>query len=310
VIVVTYNSSSTLEKCLESVPEYCEIVVVDQQSSDGSAELASKLRPDSKVLRAGANRGFGAGCNLGAANATGSVLIFLNPDASFHSFDSVQILADCAMKKNALVGPSIIGPQGSDETRARYWSTIISELGEIVLPIKLMVGNFRRDIPVSDEVYRRGGDVPYVQGCCMAISAANFWCVSGFDERLFLYREEEMISLCLKKKGVRVLLEPSALISHHGGVSTSQVRNFAARQYYRSEAIFLSEKYPPLLAFIAVSTLRIMLWIMAILSPVRSIIDWRADKNYGWYREAATGAADGWRRRMVELPSMNAPVIN
>ena len=79
MIVVAFNSESTLEECIHSIPSACELVLVDQCSTDASVCVANRIRPDIKVIKAGANRGFGAGCNLGAANATGEVLIFPEP---------------------------------------------------------------------------------------------------------------------------------------------------------------------------------------------------------------------------------------
>lgn len=300
-----FNSASTLQKCLQSIPSSCEVVLVDQQSTDESIALAVTLRPDAKLIKAGANRGFGAGCNLGAANAGGNVLIFLNPDASFHTPESVQILSDSALINNALVGPRILDTLGNEETRARYWSTITSELGDVFLPIRLMVGRFRRDIPMDHEVYRSGGPVPYIQGSCMAISAQNFWRVNGFDERFFLYREEETLALCLNRAGVQAMLEPRVVISHAGGISTSQFRNFSAGQYYRSEALFYSIRYSKPAAFTATITLWAILMTMAALTPIRWLIGWRADRGYVWYRAAAAGVMSGWRRKVVEPPAVS-----
>jgi N-acetylglucosaminyl-diphospho-decaprenol L-rhamnosyltransferase len=302
VIVVAFNSESTLEACLQSIPASCDVVLVDQHSSDGSVAVAERVRPKINVIKAGANRGFGAGCNLGAANAIGDVLVFLNPDAAFASPESVHLLSESAITENALVGPRVLDPTGVEQTRARYWSTILSELGEIFLPVRLSIGIFRRDIPRNHEVYRTGGRVPYIQGCCMAISGKNFWRVNGFDERMFLYREEETLALNLDQVGVNVRLEPRAVISHVGGTSTSQHRDFSAGQYYRSEALFLSLRYSKRVAVPAILTLWLVLLGMAALTPIRRIIGLRADKGASWYIAAAKGVMSGWRRKLVVAP--------
>ena len=109
VIVVMFNSESTLDGCLNSIPSTAEVVLVDQCSNDASVSVANQIRPDAKLIKAGANRGFGAGCNLGAANATGDVLIFLNPDASLGR-NSVEIFAEAALNEVALVGPRQMFP--------------------------------------------------------------------------------------------------------------------------------------------------------------------------------------------------------
>src|ERR1700759_4120932 len=63
VIVVMFNSELTLNDCLNSIPSTSEVVLVDQASSDASVSMARQIRPDARLISAGANRGFGAGCN-------------------------------------------------------------------------------------------------------------------------------------------------------------------------------------------------------------------------------------------------------
>ena len=297
VVVVIFNSELTLDDCLNSIPSTSEVVLVDQASSDASVSIAGQIRPDARLIRAGANRGFGAGCNLGAANATGEVLIFLNPDASFGR-DSVRILADAVLNKGALVGPRILDSAGNDATRARYWSRVRSDLAEVFLPNRLV----RCDIPAGHEVYRSGGQVPYVQGSCIAIGAEHFWRVGGFDERYFLYHEEESLARRLEMIGVHVFLEPLAVVTHIGGNSTSQFPEFSAHQYFRSKTLFYRSYYSRPVTFVAVIALWSVLLAMAVLTPIRKVIGLRADRAFSWYRAAAAGVISGWRGRIVMPP--------
>ncbi|MGW0172758.1 glycosyltransferase family 2 protein [Rhodococcus sp. NPDC003322] len=301
VIVVTYNSEPTIARCLRSIPEGCEVVVVDQSSHDGSVREAVRVRPDARVIRAGANRGFGAGCNLGAANSHGEVLIFLNPDASFGA-GATGILAGTVLRENALVGPRIVDASGAEQTRARRWSRVPSDLGEVFMPTVLSQRMLPRDIPPDVAVYRTGGPVPYVQGACMAIGAENFCRSGGFDERYFLYHEEEAIARKLARLGVGVVLEPRAVITHLGGASTAPVREFAAGQYFRSKALFYLEFYAAPVAFGAALALWGTLLAMAALTPLRRIIGLRAENGSSWYRAAAAGVVSGCCGRMVLPP--------
>jgi len=214
VIVVTYNSAATIASCLNSIPRDCEVLVVDQSSRDDSIAIAKSVCGDATVISAGGNRGFGAGCNLGAANAHSDVLIFLNPDASFAE-GAVRQLVQRVRVDNALVGPLIVDEHGCDQTRARFWSTPLSILGEVCLPTRLNRLILKRDIPPSDVVYRRGGRVPYVQGTCMAVGAANFRRAGGFDERLFLYHEEEVLARRLQRIAVPAVLAYNYLQSRN-----------------------------------------------------------------------------------------------
>lgn len=303
VVIVMFNSAETIKQCLMSIPTYCEVVLVDQCSGDESIVVAEKYRPDARLIKAGANRGFGAGCNIGAANASGDVLIFLNPDASFLSSDDAEALAKSVRSLNAFVGPRIVDAEGTEQTRARNWSTIYSELGEAFLPGRLAVGRLRRDLSETDSVYKLGGPVPYIQGSCMAVSSQAFWQVGGFDERLFLYREEETLALSLKTIGVNAALDPNATICHIGAKSTSQYRTFAARQYYRSLSLFFLIRYPKAVAVASIIAVWAALVTMAALSPIRMVTGPRKNNDYRWYRAAAAGAISGWRREIVEPPT-------
>jgi N-acetylglucosaminyl-diphospho-decaprenol L-rhamnosyltransferase len=298
---VTYNSAATIRSCLASIPRDCEVVVVDQSSCDDTIAVATSVRHDARIIAAGSNRGFGSGCNLGAANAQADVLIFMNPDASFVD-GAVKSLVQRVRTADALVGPRIMDEDGFDQTRARFWSTPLSVLGEVCLPTSLTKVFLQRDVPPEYCVYRYGGPVPYIQGTCMAVGAKNFWRAGGFDERLFLYHEEEVLARRLESIGVPAVLTPAAVITHLGARSTSQVRDFAARQYYRSAALTMMLHHPRRTAIPTVVALWLLLTMMAILTPVRMRIGLRREKDRSWYRSGAAGAAAGLFGRVVLPP--------
>ncbi|ADU00714.1 predicted glycosyltransferase [Mycolicibacterium gilvum Spyr1] len=301
VIIVAFNSLRTLEACLRSIPHSAEVVVVDQESRDGSAQFVRQVRPSATLIRAGANRGFAAGCNLGAANAKGDVLLFLNPDA-FLGPDCLSILVESALSANALVGPKILDPDGREKTWARNHSNMLMDIFEEILPRKFTVGLLARNIPEDDEVYRVGGTVPYVQGSCMALSAENFWRAGGFDERFFLYYEEESLAKSLAKIGVRVKLEPKAVVTHIGSVSTSQSSNFAVTQLYRSRTLYYKLYHRQSATLLFSCILWSLLSMMGITSSVRRLIGVRPSRDRVWYRSASAGVASGWKGRVVEPP--------
>ena len=136
----------------------------------------------------------------------------------------------------------------------------------------------------------------------MAISAEHFWRVGGFDERFFLYGEEESLARSLEMVGVHVILEPLAVVTHIGGNSTSQFPEFSAHQYYRSAGLFYRDHYSTPVTFVAVIALWSVLQAMAVLTPIRKVIRLRADKAFSWYRAAAAGVISGWCGRIVMPP--------
>src|SRR5262245_65327506 len=85
VIVVSYNSRAELELCIESILRELgsqdELIIVDNGSTDGSADLVAERFPHVRLIR-GANTGYAGGNNRGAAIADGEFLVFLNPDTA------------------------------------------------------------------------------------------------------------------------------------------------------------------------------------------------------------------------------------
>ncbi len=302
VIVVTFNSAETIRQGLESLPASVEVIVVDQCSTDDSVSVIKASFPNVNVIAAGQNRGFGAGCNLGAANATREILVFLNPDTVVSS-GSIEQLADDALGEPVLVGPRIRGSDGTDETRARFPSNLASDLGEIFLPVAVTDRVFRRDIPRTSDVYRLGGEVGYVQGAYMVLHRKHFEKIGGFDERLFLYHEEESLARRLRSMcGVSTILDPRAEIVHVGAKSTSQVHLFAVGQYYRSLVVEYGARMSRWAAVCCGLVIVMALCCMRVLTPVRMAIGMRADRGSDWYRAAVRGAASGLVGSPVSAP--------
>ena len=84
VIIVNYNGKALLEKCLESLAkvnyENFEIILVDNNSTDGTVEFVTKTYPSIIIIKLDSNRGFAEPNNIGAKIASGKYLLFLNND--------------------------------------------------------------------------------------------------------------------------------------------------------------------------------------------------------------------------------------
>lgn len=293
VVVVVFNSSSTLRACLDSIPTDCDVIVVDQQSSDDSSKIARETRPDATIVKAARNGGYSAGCNLGARLSRGETLIFLNPDAAFCTPDGPHVLAHSTQARNALVAPVVVDLGRSDVTLVRKWSTAASQ-------VRLNVSLGREQTG-----YRNLSEGEYVSGPCLAISVRNFWAIGGFDERFFLYREEETIARRLNGIGVGCFLNPQVAISHVGGVSTSQVAEFSFRQMVRSEALFYVLHFPKYAAALAALTLLIRMLIGSVAAPLLRHLGIRPQARPAlWHVRSIPEVLSGWRIKPVQPPDL------
>jgi len=207
VVIVTHNHREAVREALPAIvaqlEEGDELVVVDNDSSDGTPAAVSELAPHSIVIEAGANLGFGGGCNRGASIASGELLCFVNPDAvpapGFRE-GIERPLAD---------GRGWGAWQGLVTTEAG--SVVNTRGGAVHFTGIAWAGGMGEPVPADGVVSAEPG---FVSGACLAIPRATFERIGGFAERFFLYHEDVDLSLRLRLAGQRLGVEPSARVEH------------------------------------------------------------------------------------------------
>lgn len=310
VILVSYGSEPDVFHAVKSVPSSVEVVVVEQHHESPAARKASALHPHARLVNAGANRGFGAGCNLGAANASGEILVFLNPDATLEPGALAALQHTLSDRNVGVAGPRVLDASGDEDTRARNWSSPQRDALHLILPKKLIPKRWSRDIPANDKRYVEGGPVPYIQGSCMAIRRETFFAVGGFDEEFFLYGEEEDLARRLAASGLTCALSPDSVIRHSGQTTTSSVALFATEQLFRSHALGYSRRRGPLYAGFGSLVVALALGLLWITSPIRALTPYRNLETPAWCRAAASGLAAGVFRRRPQIPTtVSSPAL-
>jgi len=241
VVIVAWNSREQLRRTLPALlPELSEgdeLIVVDNDSPQPSAELVRELAPRARVLETGANLGFAAGCNAGAAVATGELLVVLNPDAAprpgFGEAIRRPWLDDCGWAAwQALVA------DGS--------GTRINSAGN---PVHFtgIVWAGDHDRPLAEAPPPR--EVVALSGACLAIPRATWEELGGFPPEFFLYHEDVDLSLRLRLRGGRIGIEPAAVVDHDYEFGANEHK---WRWLERNRLAFLVRAYPgPLLALLA-----------------------------------------------------------
>ncbi|MGB7587417.1 MAG: glycosyltransferase family 2 protein [Solirubrobacterales bacterium] len=206
VLIVSWNSSTelkrTLPPLLAELEAGDELIVVDNDSSDGTPELIGSLAPGAHVVRSENNLGFAAACNLGAAGAKGDLLVILNPDAApLPGF-----------------GDAIRRPWLEDRGWAA-WQALVADGGGTRInsagnPVHFtgIVWAGSHDQPISTAP--PAGQVPAFSGACLAIPLRTWERVGGFPEHFFLYHEDVDLSLRLRLGGGALGIEPAAVVDH------------------------------------------------------------------------------------------------
>jgi N-acetylglucosaminyl-diphospho-decaprenol L-rhamnosyltransferase len=217
VAIVSYNTAPLLRRCLQSVVADTRgpVLVIDNRSPDGSAELVRREFPSVHLRAEEDNRGYGAAANLAVAQLGTRYVLLLNADTQLTP-GAVEALAAYLddHPAAAMAGPRLVTATGTYEPSAHRFPTplalLLQESG-----VRRLLGLGRRN-----EWHPR--PVDWILGAALAIRREAFDAVGGFDETYFLYQEEVDLCFRLLAAGWETHYAPVATVLHVGGASTSQ----------------------------------------------------------------------------------------
>ncbi len=207
VLIVNHNGGSDLVACLDSLRhtgfDAYEVIVVDNASTDGSADRLGDLVPDVRLIRSAANLGFGGGNNLAAAHAQGEVLAFLNPDTAVDP-GWLRALVE-VLDRDPRVGlaTSMVLLKASPER--------VNACGNAMHTTGLTLC---RGMAADRAVYAVEEDVDAVSGAAFAMRRSLFEALGGFDEAFFLYMEDTDLSLRARLAGFTCRYVPGSVVYH------------------------------------------------------------------------------------------------
>lgn len=222
VVIVTFNSSSVIHACLQSL-ERCsmhgriEVIVVDNVSTDGTVDLVRREFPNVVLVRPDRNLGYAGGNNLGASRSRGEYLLLLNPDTVVTS-EAISLLAEQLNGDPAVwvVGPCIL--DGSNNVAHAYGDlpTLWWALAEVGFGKRL-------GLRTSRVVARMGcpgdRDVEFITGASLMTTRDAWNRLGGLDEDYFLYFEDADYSARIRRAGGRIRLVSQARVVHLEGAS-------------------------------------------------------------------------------------------
>ena len=237
-IVVTYNSGESIGACLEALTrEDCEIVVVDNASSDDTIRRVEEFVAWNPVrlIANEQNLGFGAAVNRGAQEASGDVLLILNPDAIAEPGAVADIMRCLETTHAAAVGGALLENDGQPARgfAFRRIPTLAALVFEAVLINQLWPGNpVNRRYRCLDADYSKQQEVEQPAGACLAITHTMWDKLGGFDEQFFPVWFED-VDLCkrLRELDGQIFFCPQAHFRHAGAHSVGQL-SFRDRQLF------------------------------------------------------------------------------
>lgn len=227
VVFVAYDSGAVIARAVGSVPTSAEVVIVDNASPEGTGFMDRLPRP-ARLVRMPRNAGFGAACNAGARAASGSHVLFLNPDAELEE-GALDALLDAARRYGqGLFMPSIVGENGR----------LMRKEGSILQPVP-RARRLKEDEIAGDYCTR------FVHGAAFLAERDLFLAMGGFDERIFLYHEDDDLALRALERRLPIIVVRDARVRHGGGKSStpSLSRTFAVNRLKKRSELYLRRKY-------------------------------------------------------------------
>lgn len=275
-IVVTYRNAAHITACATALRDAApsapmELIIVDNDSGDDTAEVARTSAPDARVIESGRNGGFAYGCQAGAAQARGRWLLFVNPDA-VPAPGSIDALLECARDQPGagIIGGRCVAPEGSNDPRS-WWGrpTLWSTLCFALLLSTAFPGNRFLD-PESPQPWSAEATetrpVPVVTGAFMLVSRAAWEETGGFDTSFFMYGEDADLCLRATAAGYRPVVTGRAAFEHSGGASSSSLRKLI--MLFTGKAMVVRRHLPPGLRRAGVALLMFGVFARACLSRV------------------------------------------
>lgn len=250
IIIVSYNAREHLERCLASICDRPpatphEIVVVDNASSDGSADAARRW-PGVRVIEAGGNLGFAGANNLGIRATSSDYILLLNNDTIVPNGAIDGLVAALASQPDAAVaGPRLVNGDGRAELSFGPMITPWNEYRQK----RLLVANDRGDADAVRQVEAmtsRESWPDWVSGACLLVRRADAEAVGLLDERFFMYTEDVDFCASIRARGRRILFTPAVEVVHLRGRSAATAPAATHAAYRRSHLAFYRKHHPAL----------------------------------------------------------------
>lgn len=307
ILIVSYNTVDLTVACIQSIFDQSEdvpfeVIVVDNASSDGSADEIAKRFPNIRLVRSADNIGFGRGNNLAAQTATGDYILLLNPDTVVldHAVDKIVRFARSV--PDALVwGGKTVFPDGTLNPTSVWrflslWSLLTQAIG------------LNKIFPCSDILNREAypkwprdtvREVEMVTGCFLLITHDLWRRLDGFDDGFFMYSEETDLCFRARKMGARPMFTPEATVVHYDGAS-KQVPSAKRILLLTGKAHYMRKNWSPVARLLGIGLLKLHVGLRVVGGQGLALIK-RGDKQVetakGW--KNVWSARKGWTQGFV-----------
>jgi GT2 family glycosyltransferase len=225
-----------------------EIIVIDNNSTDGAPEMVAERFPSVKLIKNPTNIGFSKACNMGWKASGGSTILFLNPDciiAENTLYNTLTYLAND--EKAGSLGVQMIDGTGnflkeSKRGNAGSWDSFSRLSGlSARFPDSGFFSAYYQPQVNKDTI----AEVPVLSGAFFMVKREVLEKAGGFDERYFMYAEDIDLSLTIKRLGYRNIYYGEETVLHFKGGSTSRDHQYVSR-FYNAMRLFVKKYHGPI----------------------------------------------------------------
>lgn len=297
IIILNYNGEKDTIECLESVQKLSTgnyellVIVVDNASKDESVSKIKAQFPDIVILENKDNLGFSGGNNVGikyALNKGASYVLVLNNDTFLHKDLLKELITVIEKEKNiGIVAPKIYFAPGFEFHKDRYKK---DELGKVIwyaggiMDWKNIIGHHRGVDEIDKGQYDNIEENGFASGNCMLVKKEVFEKVGLFDERYFLYYEDNDFCFRVKKAGYKIVFAPKGILWHKNASSAGGSGSSLQDYYITRNRLFFGMRYASVRAKIALLKESIKIVLKGRYWQRRGILDFYLGKfNKGSY---------------------------
>ncbi len=253
IVIVNWNTREHVRACLESLRTHpcggdSEIIVVDNASEDGAAEMVRASFPEVRLLAMESNLGYAAGNNRGFAAARGDLVLALNPDTVLTpgALDSA-VNALAAEEKAGCVAARLLNSDGTTQASVRGFPTIVGVFGDLLGLGALFPDSAFGSYRLEGFDYEARQWCPQPMGTFLLLRRRALADVGEpsrpFDEGFPIFFNEVDLLYRMSRAGWRCLYCPQIRVFHAGGASTKQVRPKMIWESHRGLVRFFSKHY-------------------------------------------------------------------
>lgn len=270
IIIVSYNVKDHLLACLESIRSNCrdinhEIIVVDNNSNDGSAEVLKEAHPVVKLIANRVNLGFAKANNQGYEISIGKYILLLNPDTIVKG-NAITLSLDF-LKHNTNTGAvycRLVRPDGSLQKSIVKGHTVINNILSALFITYFLSIEKRKTTYYKPKPFA-------IDHACAAFLMLNRNALDGgfiFDPNYFMYAEEPDLAIRIKKKGLKTYFLPTCEIVHIEGGSSGSKNVIQFIESHKSMVKFYYKHWSGLNLYL----LFLSYWFMLFTSTLASLL--------------------------------------